>query len=293
MPSSAADSRPVPPFPTRRSSDLTASSATEPWPARSTTRPLSGATTWSASSSAARSPSRRCCWRRDSRCGTSPSAATCRCTGRTTRRSEEHTSELQSPMYLVCRLLLPTPDLSPPSLHDALPILPRLPRRSPGRRGRRRDHSLARRPGQLPHRLLVLLRGAAAGGGTRGAAPHRAPQRADVPDEPPEDRKSTRLNSSHRCISYAVFCCRLPTCPPLPYTTLFRSYRVFRDGALAGEVDDATTLWRDDLVSFLIGCSFSFEALLLAAGLEVRHLTERRNVPMYRTNHPKIGRAHV
>src|ERR1700716_2789872 len=34
-------------------------------------------------------------------------------------------------------------------------------------------------------------------------------------------------------------------------------YRVFGDGPLAGEVDDATPLWRDDLVSFLIGCSFS------------------------------------
>jgi uncharacterized protein YcsI (UPF0317 family) len=61
-------------------------------------------------------------------------------------------------------------------------------------------------------------------------------------------------------------------------------YRVFREGALAGEVDDATPVWRDDLVSFLIGCSFSFEAPLLAAGLEVRHLAERRNVPMYRTS---------
>jgi uncharacterized protein YcsI (UPF0317 family) len=61
-------------------------------------------------------------------------------------------------------------------------------------------------------------------------------------------------------------------------------YRVFRDGTLAAEVDDLTPLWRDDLVSFLIGCSFSFEAPLLAAGLEVRHLSERRNVPMYRTS---------
>src|SRR5437762_2253100 len=44
-----------------------------------------------------------------------------------------------------------------------------------------------------------------------------------------EDRKSTRLNSSHRCISYAVFCLtHHPPPPPLfPYTTLFRS-----DGAL-------------------------------------------------------------
>src|SRR5882672_9909093 len=68
--------------------------------------------------------------------------------------------------------------------------------------------------------------------------------------------------------------------------TDFPRYRVFRDGALAGEVDDATPLWRDDLVSFLIGCSFSFEAPLLTAGLEVRHLSERRNVPMFRTARP-------
>jgi uncharacterized protein YcsI (UPF0317 family) len=61
-------------------------------------------------------------------------------------------------------------------------------------------------------------------------------------------------------------------------------YRVFRGGALDEELDDVGAVWRDDLVSFLIGCSFSFEAPLLAAGLEVRHLTERRNVPMYRTN---------
>src|SRR5437867_3481917 len=43
-----------------------------------------------------------------------------------------------------------------------------------------------------------------------------------------EDRKSTRLNSSHRTISYAVFCLLLP--PPrstlFPYTTLFRSRNV-------------------------------------------------------------------
>src|SRR5437879_4536007 len=39
------------------------------------------------------------------------------------------------------------------------------------------------------------------------------------------DRKSTRLNSSHRCISYAVFCLLLDylSFPLFPYTTLFRS----------------------------------------------------------------------
>ena len=60
-------------------------------------------------------------------------------------------------------------------------------------------------------------------------------------------------------------------------------YRIFRDGRLDAEPEDLEAAWRDDLVSFLIGCSFSFEAPLLAAGLEVRHLSEGRNVPMYRT----------
>jgi len=60
-------------------------------------------------------------------------------------------------------------------------------------------------------------------------------------------------------------------------------YRLFRDGAIAAELDDLLSVFRDDLVSFLIGCSFSFEAALLDEGFEVRHLTEGRNVPMYRT----------
>jgi uncharacterized protein YcsI (UPF0317 family) len=60
-------------------------------------------------------------------------------------------------------------------------------------------------------------------------------------------------------------------------------YRLFRDGAIAAELDDLLSVFREDLVSFLIGCSFSFEAALLDEGLEVRHISEGRNVPMYRT----------
>lgn len=63
-------------------------------------------------------------------------------------------------------------------------------------------------------------------------------------------------------------------------------YRVWREGRLADEPADVRAVWRDDLVTFLIGCSLSFEGPLAAAGLEVRHVTERRNVPMYRTNRP-------
>ena len=61
------------------------------------------------------------------------------------------------------------------------------------------------------------------------------------------------------------------------------SYRVFRDGEMVEELPDITNLWRDDLVSFALGCSFSFEEALLADGLEVRNVSEGVNVPMYRT----------
>ena len=61
-------------------------------------------------------------------------------------------------------------------------------------------------------------------------------------------------------------------------------YRIWQNGDLVAEPENITEFWRDDLVSFLIGCSFSFEEALLAAGVPVRHIEERRNVPMYRTS---------
>jgi uncharacterized protein YcsI (UPF0317 family) len=64
-------------------------------------------------------------------------------------------------------------------------------------------------------------------------------------------------------------------------------YRVFRHGQPdAQEPTDICALWRADLVGFLLGCSFTFERALVAEGLAVRHLDQRRNVPMYRTNRP-------
>ena len=61
-------------------------------------------------------------------------------------------------------------------------------------------------------------------------------------------------------------------------------YRVWRDGELADEPRDLNAVWRDDLVSFVIGCSFSFEEALAQHGVPVRHLERGCNVPMYRTN---------
>ena len=63
-------------------------------------------------------------------------------------------------------------------------------------------------------------------------------------------------------------------------------YRVWRDGELEAEVPDVREHWRDDLVSFLVGCSFTFEHPLIAAGIEVRHIVDGSNVPMYLTDRP-------
>lgn len=61
-------------------------------------------------------------------------------------------------------------------------------------------------------------------------------------------------------------------------------YRVYQHGRCAARSTSVERWWRDDLVAFLIGCSFTFDALLLAGGLPVRHVEEGCNVPMYRTN---------
>jgi uncharacterized protein YcsI (UPF0317 family) len=63
-------------------------------------------------------------------------------------------------------------------------------------------------------------------------------------------------------------------------------YRVWKNGELAAEPADVRAFWRDDLVSFLIGCSFSFEEAMIENGLPVRHIEQGCNVPMYRTNVP-------
>lgn len=61
-------------------------------------------------------------------------------------------------------------------------------------------------------------------------------------------------------------------------------YRVWRGGELDDEPTDVSGIWQDDFVSFLLGCSFSFEKPLLDAGLDIRYLSQGVNVSMYRTN---------
>ena len=65
-------------------------------------------------------------------------------------------------------------------------------------------------------------------------------------------------------------------------------YRIWRDGQLVDEPQDIRALWREDLVTFVIGCSFSFEQALLDEGIRLRHVEQRRNVAMFRTSLPTV-----
>src|ERR1700748_2816471 len=83
-----------------------------------------------------------------------------------------------------------------------------------------------------------------------------------------------------------------PTFPTLARDLDIRTdlprYRVWRNGELAEEQTEVKHVWREDLVSFAIGCSFSFEEALIEDGIEVRHIACDRNVPMYRTSIPCV-----
>jgi uncharacterized protein YcsI (UPF0317 family) len=80
---------------------------------------------------------------------------------------------------------------------------------------------------------------------------------------------------------------RLPTLgDDIDICTDVPQYRVWRSGELVEEPHEITGLWRNDLVTFVIGCSFSFEQALMEAGLPLRHVEQGRNVAMFRTNVP-------
>jgi uncharacterized protein YcsI (UPF0317 family) len=77
-----------------------------------------------------------------------------------------------------------------------------------------------------------------------------------------------------------------PTCvaPGADLRTDVPRYCIYRNGALVDEVEDLLGIWHDDLVGFLLGCSFTFEAAMERAGIPMRHLEVGATVPMYRTN---------
>lgn len=74
------------------------------------------------------------------------------------------------------------------------------------------------------------------------------------------------------------------TAPNSDIRTDLPRYRIYRDGKFDEEVLDITPYWENDMVAFLIGCSFTFETPLLENDIPVRHIEEKCNVPMYKTN---------
>ncbi len=74
------------------------------------------------------------------------------------------------------------------------------------------------------------------------------------------------------------------TAPGADIRTDIPGYRVYERGEFVGEVDSLLDHWRDDLVSFLLGCSFSFETAMVDAGIPLRHQELGQNVAMYITN---------
>lgn len=74
------------------------------------------------------------------------------------------------------------------------------------------------------------------------------------------------------------------TAPGADLRTDIAKYRIYEHGELAGEVDDITAYWRDDLVAFLLGCSFTFEWALIEAGVRLWHIEHGKGVAMWRTS---------
>jgi uncharacterized protein YcsI (UPF0317 family) len=73
------------------------------------------------------------------------------------------------------------------------------------------------------------------------------------------------------------------TAPGADLRTDLPAYRIWQNGELSAEPTDVREHWRNDLVSFLVGCSFTFETALQEQGIPVRHIEQNRNVPMFRT----------
>ena len=71
------------------------------------------------------------------------------------------------------------------------------------------------------------------------------------------------------------------TSPGADIRTDASGYRIYENGEFTGEVDTIENYWRDDLVSFLLGCSFSFETAMVDAGIPLRHQETGNNVAMY------------
>lgn len=140
-----------------------------------------------------------------------------------------------------------------------------------------------------PREVRLAIRSGNYRGNTAGLAPGRVQGNVCIlPKEYAEDFRLFCERNPKPCPLLAMSKPGDPMLPTLGHDIDIRTdvpgYRVFRDGKLAEEVADLRDLWRPDLVTFILGCSFSFEQALMEDGLRLRYVDEKRNVPMFRTN---------
>ncbi|HTS23423.1 MAG TPA: putative hydro-lyase [Casimicrobiaceae bacterium] len=144
-------------------------------------------------------------------------------------------------------------------------------------------------PAEHPASIRSRIRAGDMRGHTSGLAPRHVQGNVVIlPDALAGDFLRFCQRNPKPCPLIAVGEPGQPTLPSLGADLDIRTdvprYRVWRDGALTEEPTDIAAHWRDDLVTFILGCSFSFEQALLDAGVPLRHIALGINVAMYRTS---------
>jgi uncharacterized protein YcsI (UPF0317 family) len=142
-------------------------------------------------------------------------------------------------------------------------------------------------------RTRAAIRAGALTGHTSGLAPDFVQGNVVIlPEEIAADFHAFCLNNPKPCPLLAVSKAGDPLLPSLGKDIDIRTdvpgYRIWQHGELVQETANLLSVWRSDLVTFVIGCSFSFEQALLNDGIKLRHIQEGKNVAMYRTTMPCV-----
>jgi len=148
---------------------------------------------------------------------------------------------------------------------------------------------LAEQDWRDPHRLRLAFRAGLDVGSTARLAPgHVQGNLVILPAEFARDFEAYCRANPKPCPLLGVSSAGQPVMEQLGRDLDIRTdlarYRVWRDGRPVDEPQDIRGLWRDDLVAFVLGCSYSFEQALGEAGVRLKHWERGENSPYYVTN---------
>jgi len=140
-----------------------------------------------------------------------------------------------------------------------------------------------------PRQVRLAIRTGKHRGNTAGLAPgHVQGNVCILPSEYAEEFRLFCERNPKPCPLLAMSKPGDPMLPSLGHDLDIRTdvprYRVWRDGEVVDEPTNIMQHWRDDLVAFVLGCSFSFEEALMEEGISLRHIEHKVRVPMYRTS---------